>query len=281
MTIDLESLHKVLKDETRRRILRFLNEKSAATYTELMEETGVASTGTLNYHLKVLGDLLTKNEAGQYVLTDKGKDASRLMLDFPERENQENVKKKWWNRFWVVAVAIQLLMLASFVALYVLRFIDVYRLGQGMFAVALSMVFTYFYYRMIRPPPPNQQKAEPPRTTKDIAVIGRSLPEVKAEVRRWVEAERITVEIERDDFLRGRLGIPSGLGLTAPKYFEVSLKQEQNSVTAHTEGWISMFDVSEKSFTSKVFATGNIPRRKGWKVINQLWTRLEAFSRAR
>ncbi len=278
MTIDLESLHKVLKDETRRRILQFLNEKSAATYTELMEATGVTSTGTLNYHLKILGDLITKNDAGQYVLTAKGKDASHVMLNFPERENQENTKKKWWGRFWIVAVAIQMFTLALFATLYAAKIIDAYRLGQAVIGVALALTFTYFYYRMIRPPRPNQQ-AEPPRTVKDVFVNGRSLPEVKEELHRWVEAEKITVEVERDDFIKGRLGIPSGLGLTAPKYFEVTLKPEQNGVAVHTEGWISVFDISEKSFTNKIFATGNIPRRKGWKVINHLWTRLKAISK--
>jgi len=83
------------------------------------------------------------------------------------------------------------------------------------------------------------------------------------------------IEAEHENYLRGRLGIPSGLGLTAPKYFEVTLKSDSGGVTVHTEGWISMFDVSERSFSNKILTSGNIPRRKGWKVIGNLWNRLE------
>jgi DNA-binding transcriptional ArsR family regulator len=61
MNADLAALHKILKDETRRQILLLLNDK-AMTYTELMGAAEVISTGILNYHLKVLGDLVTKNE---------------------------------------------------------------------------------------------------------------------------------------------------------------------------------------------------------------------------
>jgi hypothetical protein len=44
MNADLASLHKILKDETRQRILQLLNEKEAMTYTDLMTTTDVIST---------------------------------------------------------------------------------------------------------------------------------------------------------------------------------------------------------------------------------------------
>jgi predicted transcriptional regulator len=84
MTTQIGNLHKVLKDQTRRNIILLLNSKTALTYTELMEEMGFTTTGLLNYHLKALGDLVAKNEAGQYVLSEKGKVASRLLMEFSE-----------------------------------------------------------------------------------------------------------------------------------------------------------------------------------------------------
>ena len=75
----LTSLHKVLKDETRQKIITLLNEKGSLGYTELMDATEIGSTGLLNYHLKVLSSLIAKNESGQYLLTEKGKLASRLL----------------------------------------------------------------------------------------------------------------------------------------------------------------------------------------------------------
>ena len=64
MSSGIESLHKILKDETRTKIVLLLHEKGSLSYTELMETLGFVTTGLFNYHLKVLGDLLAKNEAG-------------------------------------------------------------------------------------------------------------------------------------------------------------------------------------------------------------------------
>ena len=64
MTAQIGNLHKILKDQTRRNIILLLNNKTSLTYTELMEEMGFTTTGLLNYHLKALGDLVAKNEAG-------------------------------------------------------------------------------------------------------------------------------------------------------------------------------------------------------------------------
>jgi DNA-binding transcriptional ArsR family regulator len=86
-------LLKILGDETRRRILLLLNEKGSLGYTDLLNQIGISNTGTFNYHLKVLGDLLHKNEAGQYALSEKGKLAVQFLLDFPE-DNKE-LYRQW------------------------------------------------------------------------------------------------------------------------------------------------------------------------------------------
>ena len=54
-----------------------------------MDTLGIVSTGTLNYHLKVLGDLLAKNEQEQYTLTERGKLAAKLLTEFPEESNSQ------------------------------------------------------------------------------------------------------------------------------------------------------------------------------------------------
>jgi hypothetical protein len=53
--------------------------------------------------------------------------------------------------------------------------------------------------------------------------------------------------------------------LTAPKYFEVALKPDQSGVMVHTEGWISVFDVSEKSFSKSILATATSLEEKAGK----------------
>jgi hypothetical protein len=116
------------------------------------------------------------------------------------------------------------------------------------------------------------------RTIEEVLVSGRTIQEVKEEVNHWIEEWGIKKTEERDDFVRGRMGTPGGLGLTAPKYFEVSWKENEKGVLVHTEGWIGVYGVKESSFSKRALF-GGIPRRKGWKTIEQLWNRLKALSR--
>jgi hypothetical protein len=114
------------------------------------------------------------------------------------------------------------------------------------------------------------------RTLEEIMVQGRSIQEVRGEVHLWMEAQGIKPMEDREDFIKGRLGIPGNLGLTAPKYFEIRLNPKENGVLVHTEGWIGLWG-GEQGFSKGAFL-GGIPRREGWKVIENLWNRLKAIS---
>ena len=124
MNTDLASLHKILKDETRRKILTLLSEKGSLTYTELMDGADIISTGTLNYHLKILGDLLAKNDTGQYILTERGKLASRLIVEFPPDYSFES-KKVWSRRFLIVSISINVGGLLLVIALNIIGYLNV------------------------------------------------------------------------------------------------------------------------------------------------------------
>jgi len=82
---DWASLHKILSDTTRRSILELLSEKESLTYTDMMTLLQITNTGRLNYHLKVLGSLISKDEEGRYRLTEQGRQAANLLRTFPER----------------------------------------------------------------------------------------------------------------------------------------------------------------------------------------------------
>ena len=73
MEADWASLHKILSDTTRRSILELLAEKGSLTYTDLMTLLQITNTGRLNYHLKQLGGLISKDEGGRYRLTEQGR----------------------------------------------------------------------------------------------------------------------------------------------------------------------------------------------------------------
>ena len=140
MSSAIHSLHKILKDETRRKIILELNEKGSLSYTELMDELGIVSTGTLNYHLKVLGNLLEKNESERYVLSEKGKLASRLLTEFPE-QNGSSPNKGRLKVYWIIS-AVSLTMLA-FITWYVAN-IPIYRLIIALVAAQVLSAFAYF-----------------------------------------------------------------------------------------------------------------------------------------
>jgi hypothetical protein len=76
-----------LKHPIRRNILRQLNAASA-TYTELLNSLGIEN-GLLNYHLESMSELIKKNEAGAYTLSEFGKAGLSLI-----QRVEEPVKKE-------------------------------------------------------------------------------------------------------------------------------------------------------------------------------------------
>ncbi len=78
-----------MKDPTRRRILDLLAEKGTLSYVEILNALEIEHTGKLNYHLKLLGDLIGKDEAGRYILTEKGRLGTQILLKVRTRSTTE------------------------------------------------------------------------------------------------------------------------------------------------------------------------------------------------
>ena len=103
--VDWSSLHKILNDVTRRSILELLAEKEALSYTELMTLLQVTNTGRLNYHLKALGALVSKDDQGKYHLTERGQlSQSTCSRPYPEKapveERSSNQALKIVQQLW-------------------------------------------------------------------------------------------------------------------------------------------------------------------------------------
>lgn len=113
-------------------------------YTNLMDDIEVVSTGTLNYHLKVLGDLIEKDPSGMYQLTEKGKLAYRMLTEFPDQERppQDMRLFKAWFVLIVANIVITILMG------YFLR-IPIER--QAIILTILLLSSGFAYYIRIRP----------------------------------------------------------------------------------------------------------------------------------
>lgn len=60
-----------------------------------MNQLGISNTGKLNYHLKMLDELITKNPDGTYLLTEKGTLATQLLDEL----SKETTRKMALNPF--------------------------------------------------------------------------------------------------------------------------------------------------------------------------------------
>ncbi|MBD3197531.1 MAG: helix-turn-helix domain-containing protein [Candidatus Lokiarchaeota archaeon] len=69
-----------LNHEIRRNILKLLRKK-VMTYTNLLDHFAISS-GKLNYHLKLLGGFIVKDEDGIYNITELGINALKILDDF-------------------------------------------------------------------------------------------------------------------------------------------------------------------------------------------------------
>ena len=143
----LSSLHKVLKDETRRKIILLLNEKSSLSYTELINTLGISSTGTLNYHLKILSELISKNESGLYILTEKGRLASQLLLEFPDKKTHYQTEPQLPRLVRIATVIVSAIFMVGFFALYIRGVIDFSRFVIWEFvAISATIIFLVSLY---------------------------------------------------------------------------------------------------------------------------------------
>jgi DNA-binding transcriptional ArsR family regulator len=86
-SVDTEGLFAILSDKTRRTILIVLEQRKTLSYAELAKSLGITHTGKLNYHLKSLGDLITKDPDGKYTLSGKGELAIQVLNRFRGASN--------------------------------------------------------------------------------------------------------------------------------------------------------------------------------------------------
>ena len=138
MSLRADSLYRILKDKTRRKIILLLNEEGSLSYVDLMKVLQITNTGKMNYHLKILDDLIGKDDNGRYVLAEKGKLAARLLQEFPEDFVEEY--KRWVPAILTVYTVLVLVM--GFLALnprYIQQFFytTVIAVAVGIFLLVL------------------------------------------------------------------------------------------------------------------------------------------------
>ncbi len=171
MDVDFESLSDVLKHSMRRQILLVLSERKNISYVDLMDSIGAANTGKFNYHLKILSDLIEKDQNGKYNLTEKGQMAAQLLQKFPEKKTQQIhlgmadaaligfagvaltvVNPVLWGSLLIASLELKLIM-PFLISLGLLGF--VYALivpGAVMLLLTVRRVHSHDMYDLLKPP---------------------------------------------------------------------------------------------------------------------------------
>jgi hypothetical protein len=86
--VNFEPFIDALKHPIRRKIILGLSEKPSISYVDLMNLVGAKNTGQFNYHLRILGDLIEKDENGKYSLSDRGQMAVQFLQEFARKKTE-------------------------------------------------------------------------------------------------------------------------------------------------------------------------------------------------
>jgi len=179
LDVDWASLHKILSDTTRRSILKLLTERESLAYTDIMTLLQITNTGRLNYHLKALGTLISKDERGRYRLTEQGRQAANMLRIFPERVPPDGLGAA---ADWALAGAIAFFAAGVvYLSLEVLTVFISTQFPLSLWTLTLVLPFAFGVVTMLRVWRPLQKR------------------DTNAHIRRWA----IPLAI---------LGIPCGLG---------------------------------------------------------------------
>jgi hypothetical protein len=94
---------KSLSHQIRRDIVRFVGERTRASFTEIRNSLGIEDSSMLSYHLNGLRPLLQQRDSN-YVLSELGKHAYRLILGTTSLGTEARLKMK--IRYTIVANAL-------------------------------------------------------------------------------------------------------------------------------------------------------------------------------
>lgn len=155
----------------RRSIVLALSERENMSYVDLMNLVEATNTGKFNYHLKILGDLIAKNQDGRYVLTEKGRLTAQFLQKFPEKESQQTplgmadavligfagyvltvCNPGFWSVFLLAAFEVKMAV-PFFVAFGLLIFVFALIVpGSAMWLLTVRRAHSHDLYDLFKPP---------------------------------------------------------------------------------------------------------------------------------
>jgi DNA-binding transcriptional ArsR family regulator len=138
-------LFEALGHPTRIKILRALDGKPMS-FSELKRETGIDSSGHLQFHLGKLSGLIKTDETGNYMLTDDGREAlhvaqTALRTDAMLKNGENSISRPFLISIVTVSIVWALIMIATSIELQGSAFNSVVViLGIGFIACLLVLV---------------------------------------------------------------------------------------------------------------------------------------------
>jgi DNA-binding transcriptional ArsR family regulator len=122
-------IHKILHNTSRRQIILLLSNSDGISYSDLLKALNTSDRGQINYHLKALSSLITKNDKG-YILTDKGKTALKLLQEFSYKERHQLATSIKYGRDFAV------------IGWVIILFLSIEKLFVGMWIFVCTIVFS-------------------------------------------------------------------------------------------------------------------------------------------
>lgn len=120
------------------------------------------------------------------------------------------------------------------------------------------------------------------RTLRDIAVYGRSEHEVWDAITAWTTAHsgRVVQSSAQPGgaFVKVRVGAALGPVAVwkALRFFDITLRPIQDGVLVHMEGYTKTYGMEEDFSPNAIM--GALPRREGWRILEDLSNRLAYLS---
>lgn len=135
--MEKESARMILKNRIRWTIVHYLSENGKATYSQILKHLGI-STGKLNYHLRVLSPILTK-EDGEYSLSELGAEEISKILEDPERKNGTDITLSREVSWLMLVISLTLLYFGASSSSTPLRVLSIISLFLSSFFFYLSL----------------------------------------------------------------------------------------------------------------------------------------------
>lgn len=98
-----DQVFKSLSHQIRRDIIRYVGERSKASFTEIRNSLRIEDSSMLSYHLNGLRPLLQQHDSN-YLLSDLGRHAYRLILGTTALETESRLKMR--IRYAIIANAL-------------------------------------------------------------------------------------------------------------------------------------------------------------------------------